>query len=308
MLIKDFDASVERVEQLQRARSAETDPAKKAEIGHLIARMRATATSEHACEFLNRYFGETPDWCLIHDLNLKCQRSSLQISHLMIDRNLHFYIIDSRYIHYGLCFDRQGGCILRSTTDERSIASPLNKMRKDVRLLRQIIRDARLLPRWYGAFKPPVVRGYVLTNGTLRNSAPGAEDTDHGDLAVVPHQSFFRTVWKQDGDRQNFWYREGAVDLIRTIAIGIERLHHPMIDTSMLGIHSSHAVASEQDGCCALCGSDVPDDVREYSFRNIDLYQGQLLCLQCQIRPGEKNSVQDISQSNTTLKAAAGVG
>jgi len=287
MLIKIRDATPSRIARLERMVATESDPLRKIEIRHGLARLRADTTRENACAFLNRYFADYPDWMLLHDLRLCIDHKFAHANHVLIDRGLRFYWLDTRYIDYGLSISESGGCTVNTVDSRHAIACPLNKLRKNLRVFENVIRNSQLLPRWSALLKSPVVKGFVLTNPALKNSIPASNKS--ASVQLISKDNLFRMVWKNTEGENGLWSRDESESSLLDIAQALADQHQPLISQEIFSVGArseSRAPATDVDTShCYHCGAGVAEDERQYSFRNMDLYGGKVLCLKCQICP-----------------------
>jgi len=52
------------------------------------ARLRADPTTQFACDFIDKYFGDSDEWAVIHDLRFRVGSRALQLNHVLISNAL----------------------------------------------------------------------------------------------------------------------------------------------------------------------------------------------------------------------------
>lgn len=288
MLIKLRDSTPSKIDLLERKIANEGSGAQdRLDLKSAIGRMKNDTTTDKACDFLNHWFADSPDWMLIHDLRLEIDRSLAVANHVLIDRGLRFYWLDTRYIDCGLTVQPSGVCSacysggdkLRSTP----IASPLRKLQKDLRTFTQAVRLAQAKLGWSGFIKQPIVNGYILTSTAIKNSVPRHVSMDTSPL--VSKDSLFSLIWESRAGENSLWPRKTSQDTLREAAAALVDLHRPVVEPALFEdeLVASNINQKESDTAhCYYCRRGVNEDEREHSFRNMDVYRGRVVCLKCQ--------------------------
>ena len=99
MLIKQADDRSEELAQLERAAGALKGEAAKRAEGELRQRkagLQGEADSAYQIDF---HFRESPKRAVIHDLRLEYNGRVAQIDHLIVNRRLDCYVLESKHFH-----------------------------------------------------------------------------------------------------------------------------------------------------------------------------------------------------------------
>ena len=99
MLIKQADDRSEELAQLERAAGALKGEAAKRAGGELRQRkagLQGEADSAYQIDF---HFRESPKRAVIHDLRLEYNGRVAQIDHLIVNRRLDCYVLESKHFH-----------------------------------------------------------------------------------------------------------------------------------------------------------------------------------------------------------------
>lgn len=161
------------------------------------ARLRADVTTQHATDLIDIQFGHSDEWAVIHDLRLRVGGHAVQISHVLINSALRVICLDTRFLDFGLDIDAQGRCVALNRHKSRTVASPLNKMAKDIRMIRTHLQDKAILPRHFWLTQRACVKGFVLTHPGLRLGI-AATSQNYPDVNVHSSSALFALLWKQD--------------------------------------------------------------------------------------------------------------
>ncbi len=287
MIVKQRDASKIRIAYLENYEAPGMDIVQRQGLKQAAARLRADTTSDNACNQIDGYFAESKDWLVIHDLRIRHANRAIQINHLLISNACEFYIIDSRYIKNALVLNENGQCWVQTNQHKKTIASPLKKLNRDIRILRDIIENAKLLPRFLGISPTINIQGYILTNPAKKTQKPLSSALDTS--AVIASDMLFATVWEKRQKGQNWIGRKvnniNAATL-HNLTQDLLSMHSPAIPTKLMTINLSnveHLREHEQDTShCAQCGTPISTYVRDQCFRHMSIYRGQVFCIPCQ--------------------------
>ncbi len=285
MILKERDATKSRIAFLESHNTPDTDQLERQSLMQAAARLRADSTSSDACHFIDQYFADVEDWLVIHDLRIKDAKQSMQINHLLISSSLDFYIIDSRYLSNALKLNANGQCWALTSNHCTPITSPLRKLGRDIRILKSIIKNTKCLPRFIGLSPMFQVNGFILTNSSLKSHKPKNNELDTS--MVIAADALFRTVWdKQESSLLRSVKRLDPATL-RSVAESLLAMHTPSFSSDLMDVtlpkHLSAKALEEDTSHCASCKTPVTAYVRERSFRRMDLYQGRVLCMNCQV-------------------------
>lgn len=248
------------------------------------ARLRADCTSDNACSQIDSYFAESKDWLIIHDLRIRHASQMIQINHLLISSAFEFYIVDSRYIKSGLVLNENGRCWAQANNQKTPIASPLNKLNRDIRILRDVIKNAKELPRFLGISPTISVRGYILTNPALKTHKPPSSALDSS--AVIASDMLLASVWEKRHNWMQSKVKNTDSNNLRNLAQALLSMHMPTVPSKLTDANITqrhHLLHQEQDTShCAQCSKPVTAYVREQCFRHMGIFHGQILCIPCQ--------------------------
>jgi len=290
MLIKLRDATPDRISELEHREVHEKDPVKRIEIHQALGRLRADTTTQESCDFLNQLFADSDDWMLLHDVRLEIDRKKAAANHVLIDRSLRFYWIDTRYIDCGLTLHSSGACTAhragRDKIQTTQIASPLNKLQKDLRTFSTAIRKTQSRLGWAGFIKPPIIKGIVLTSTSIKNSIPRDGSIDGSSL--VNKDSLFPLIWKSREGDNGLWSRETSDETMGEIANRLLEQHQVLVKPELYSAGktaNSKEMMQADSSHCFYCHAGVAPEERDYSFRNMDVFRGKVVCLKCQNRP-----------------------
>lgn len=148
MLIKRADDNSEMLAELEAKASATGPDAKRAadELRRRRAGLKGEAESAYLIDF---DFKASNNWAVIHDLRIEQNGRTAQIDHLLINRFLDFYVLESKHFHAGLKITDDGE-FLRWNNIKRTyegMPSPLAQNDRHIAVLRDLVAGIDLPSR-----------------------------------------------------------------------------------------------------------------------------------------------------------------
>lgn len=140
MLIKSKDDESALLDELERRAAGSGAGAKQAATELRIRKAGLKGEAESAY-LINFDFERSPNWAVIHDLRLEHRGRTAQIDHLLINRWLDIYVLESKHFNAGLKIT-QDGEFLRWDDYRRTytgMASPLEQNERHIAVLRDVV-------------------------------------------------------------------------------------------------------------------------------------------------------------------------
>lgn len=169
MIIKEMDDRTDELAALDvQARESTGSVAKRAKEDLLIRRagMKGERESAYLIDF---HFKATANWFVIHDLRLEQDGRTAQIDHLLFNRALECYVLESKHFHAGLKITDEGE-FLRWNSYRKTfegMASPLAQNERHVAVLKDVFK-AMEMPTRLGLRLMPRLLPYVLVSPKSR--------------------------------------------------------------------------------------------------------------------------------------------
>ncbi|WP_185965037.1 nuclease-related domain-containing protein [Glacieibacterium frigidum] len=129
---------------------------------------------------IDLHFGRSPNWMIIHDLRIEHRGFVAQIDHLMINRLLEFWVLESKRFANGVKINEHGEFTTFYDRVPRGAASPIEQNRRHIKVLETVIADGMIrLPSRIGFTVQPKLKSLVLiSQGAInrpRTHVPGIE-------------------------------------------------------------------------------------------------------------------------------------
>lgn len=177
MIIKEKDSIEADVAQLERiSKLPYLATEKRSQAEKILKTLRAgTQGGKSPAYFIDFYFQDSPNWSVIHDFRLEHGSSAVQIDHLLINRFLDVYVLDTKHYSNGLKITERGEFLADFNGHYRSIESPIEQNKKHVKILKDLLQGEALLPKRLGFSLRPNFIPYVLVSPQCRVVRPSQE-------------------------------------------------------------------------------------------------------------------------------------
>ncbi|MRR56628.1 MAG: NERD domain-containing protein [Deltaproteobacteria bacterium] len=178
MLLKsasDKSAAATQLECLIALAPTLIKPKIETELRILRAGCKGESESAYHIDF---FFKKSENWIVIHDLRFEKAGRTAQIDHLLINRYLDCYVMESKHFHAGLKiseeleFNRWNA--FKKTYE--GMASPLAQNHRHIEVLKDVFADLEL-PLRNGVRIEPVFHSVVLVSPDARVDRPKVRDT-----------------------------------------------------------------------------------------------------------------------------------
>jgi len=198
MLIKDADGQTAQLEALGRL-AAEKGPNAKQAADELRRRKAGIRGEKDSAYLINFDYAQSPNWAVIHDLRLEHGGRVAQVDHLLINRWMDVYVLETKQFHAGFKITEDGE-FLRWNNFRRTfegMASPLEQNERHIQVLKGVMSDIEL-PTRLGVRIPPAFQSFVLVGPNVRIDRPRKFDTSR----VVKADQLKKAIWR-DFDSEN---------------------------------------------------------------------------------------------------------
>src|SRR4030042_5747609 len=130
---------------------------------------RGEDTSAYYIDF--RY-KDSPNWAILHDLRLEYRGFVAQSDHLLINRFLDFYVLESKNYRSGVKITPEGEFLVWNGKTLVALESPIEQNKRHIDLLTKVIQQPGFLPTKLGVTISPLVFSYVMVAPNGRVDRP----------------------------------------------------------------------------------------------------------------------------------------
>lgn len=232
MIVKNRDATLTTIKKLELTAVKTADSVKRSACVGAASRLRADPTTEFATELIDKQFADSEEWAVVHDLRLWINGHALQINHLLVSNTLSFICLDTRFLHYGVKMGDAGQFHVFNDSETRRVASPINKMAKDVRMFRDHVQNLGVLPSRFGIVQRAMLKGYVLTDPALRIDLDASPASNN--VGVCSSDALFPMLWKKNHRASRVFVKNLSADDLFDLAAHVADLHTPAFSPTLL--------------------------------------------------------------------------
>lgn len=308
MIIKPFEKRDADIAELTRLTKLPQVSAKtKADIEKEIRNIRAgdVAEAETAYE-IDFMRGSSKSSMIIHGLRLEHEGRVAQIDHLMINRVLDAYVVESKSFTGGLSVNEQGEFCTFYNNRPISVPSPIAQNQKHIDVLKAVYAsDAVAAPMRLGFRLPLSAISVISVRKNARITRP--EKKIKGLYGLIKSDQF-KEFFERDID-ENTSILEAAKmvssETLQKLAHAIVAQHKPIQfnwagkfgiteaapKVSTFSKTSTPAKAKAEPSVCAVCDEPLHWTIVKWCRRNSKKYEGMLLC-----RDHQKNVVLSIDK------------
>lgn len=199
MLIKTADDQTPRLAELQRLVESTTGAESKRHLKELSVRRAGIKGEAESAYLIDFHFKDTPNWAVIHDLRLEHGSRVAQVDHLLINRWLECYVLESKHFNAGVKITESGE-FMRLNDYKRTyegMPSPLEQNSRHIAVLGEVMRTLRL-PVRFGRAINFSFQSMVLVSPGARIDRPKNFDSSR-----VVKADQLRQAIKRDVDDEN---------------------------------------------------------------------------------------------------------
>lgn len=235
MLIKQADDASALLAALEARAQGSGADAKRAETELRIRRAGLRGERE-AAYLIDFDYAASPNWAVIHDLRLEHGGRVVQIDHLLINRWMDVYVLETKSFNAGVKITDDGEFLrwndYRKTYE--GMASPIEQNERHIAVLRDVM--ARIeLPVRLGVRIAPSFHSFVLVSPKAKVYRPKQCDTSR----VIKADQLKKAIWR-DIDNEN-----GLLSLLKTAAKIVSGETVEFVAKQLAALHRPLRVASE---------------------------------------------------------------
>ncbi|WP_156256984.1 nuclease-related domain-containing protein [Sandarakinorhabdus oryzae] len=266
---------------------------------------------------LETHWGHSANHVIIHDLRIELDGLVAQIDHLLINRLLDVWVLESKRLGGGIKVQDNGECLTFSNGRYPvAIDSPIEQNRRHVKMLERLFDSGAVpLPRRMGLTLKPRLRSLVLiAEGRIsRPSKPvpgieslvrtdqmfahiqrGVENGNPFDLAKLVSADTVKALGEQlvamhrpiefDWERRFQLAGPRAIPKATTLPVAPSPTPLPAQKAKVVPIRSPETPAHPKPpaGQCDACQAPISSGVKNYCRKNPERFGHLTLCMDCQ--------------------------
>jgi hypothetical protein len=304
MILKAKDALDDQVRQLELAVKSLGPGRERQRLEKDLAQVRAGAKGEQEAAYhIDFHLKDSPNWAVIHDLRIEWNGRVAQIDHLLIDRFLEIYIVESKSFRTKVRY-ANGGWERLNFNHWEGIPSPVEQNDRHILVVRELIDQLQFAPTRLGMLLAPAFYNFVVVQPScsIIGSFPKNVRIHRMDELVA--------VIRKD--------TPSALKIVKVIAPGtlMSFANHlvachkpapraePLVNEADVP-HNGSLLAGSATRPCQGCGGPVTRDETDYCLARKARFAGQVLCRKCQKLAPERVPAPDPTGSPKVAKPAA---
>lgn len=178
MIIKSADSRQPHIQQLMQLQSRPDLSDKQRELlaREIHAIQKGEQGERNGAYEIDFHLKDTQNWAVIHDLRIEHQDRAAQIDHLLINRMLEIYVVETKNFNANLEINEAGEFTAWYNKTPRGIPSPLAQNEKHIAVLERLCQ-ALPLPTRLGIKLMPSFFNVVMVGNQQRITRPKRLDT-----------------------------------------------------------------------------------------------------------------------------------
>jgi hypothetical protein len=292
MIIKEIDPKREEKEKLRELLKGQLSEKQRFLIERQLRNIEAGVRGEKdSAYFVDFYFGKSKNWAVIHDLRIEYNGQVAQIDHLVMNRSMNIYVLETKNFHYGLKITLEGEFLVLSGRKDFAIESPIEQNERHIFLLSKAIDHYNIMPTRLGVVIPPRFVSYVLVSPTSKIIRPSRSKFDTSNV-IQSDQAFTKIMKDADDVGAAAILKICSQETLEATAKNLARLHRPAkVDfKARFGIRDQTKPTNQPEKTtpvglsivCEACSSIVSEKVVLYCLDRKHQFKGRIPCYNCQ--------------------------
>jgi len=276
---------------------------------------RGEDSSAYYIDFRSR---DSRNTAIIHDLRIEHRGFVAQIDHLLINRLLDVYVLESKNYYYGVKITPEGEFLVWNGKTYIAIESPIEQNKRHIDLLDRVFQQPGFLPTRLSVPIPPNFLSYVMVAPNSRVDRPAKEKFDTSMVikedglgaaidkriddtsAVVAVASLSKLVSQETLEtfarRLVRLHRPSKIDYAAKFGVTVANVPGPIQQPAVGGTtDKGNGSDTKKEPICEACGGTVDGKVVYYCRINREKFGGKVLCRSCQQTPNIEPMVQSKS-------------
>lgn len=216
MLIKEADDYSNVLQSLEQKAQRDGVEAKRAR-DELRIRQAGLKGEKEAAYLIDFDFARSANWAVIHDLRVEHDGRTAQIDHVLINRWMDVYVLETKHTWGGIKITEEGEFLRWGGRTYQGMPSPLQQNERHIEVLRDVLAQIEL-PSRLGLRIAPTLHSFVLVSSNARVDRPKRFDASR----VIKTDQLKKSIWR-DIDGEN-----PIIGLIKTAAkiVSSDTLEH----------------------------------------------------------------------------------
>lgn len=227
MILKQKDSRDDDIKELKRLLGLKLTAKQRSQVERELKCLQSGERNEkNSAYYLDFSYKNSKNWAVIHDLRIEHRGLVAQIDHLLINRFLDVFVLESKNFYYGIKITPEGEFLVWSGKEYQAIESPIEQNNRHVKALQMSVTDRNLGPQRLGFAIPIAYKNVVLLSPTSKIIRP---DSAPFDLSSVQKADAFISALEKIMDNKSIIAAPKIIgsDTLQEFAEKLVRLHRP---------------------------------------------------------------------------------
>ena len=309
MIIKKKDALQPQIDELSALLALALPDNKRILVEKELKVLRSGAKGEKdSAYYIDFQWRDSKNWAVLHDLRLEHRGHVAQIDHLLINRHLEIFVLESKHYRQGLTISELGEFSFFFNGRAQAIPSPIEQNKRHITFLERYLKNQPFMPKRLGITMSPVFKNFILVSPESKIVRPLLRTFDtsmviKSDMLHDEIEKYFESVSLESVLALG---RLIGQDTLQNIARSLALQHRPAsidyrkkfaIRAGALSDNTSSAEASSTPTerttkpqrsreashyFCAKCKKGISKKVALFCFQNKGRFSGKAYCFDCQ--------------------------
>jgi len=212
MLIKKADNKADAIAELETL-ITNANPSTRKSLETELRNLRAGIKGENESAYIiDFHFAESKNWMVLHDLRIEHGNQVAQIDHLLINRWMECYVLETKHFHAGLKINEQGEFERWNDFKKtfEGMPSPLQQNQRHIQVVEKL-SETLDMPTRLGIRIPLSFHTLILVSAAARITRPKHFDSSR----VIKADQLKERLWKDvDGDNAVMTLLKSAAKLV----------------------------------------------------------------------------------------------
>ena len=181
---------------------------------------------QNSAYYLDFRYKDSKNWAVIHDLRIEHRGRVAQIDHLIINRFLDVFVLESKNYYYGIKVTPDGEFLVWNGKTYQAIESPIEQNNRHIQALQMSVDDRNLGPKRLGFAIPIGYRNVVMLSPTSKIIRP---DKAPFDLSSILKADAFCSFAEKEVDKKSIIEAPKLIgsDTLQEFGEKLVKLHRP---------------------------------------------------------------------------------
>ena len=227
MLLKQKDNRDSDIQELNRLLGSNLTAKQRFMVERELKCLQSGERNEqNSAYYLDFRYKDSQNWAVLHDLRIELRGRVAQIDHLLINRFLDVFVLESKNYYYGIKVTPEGEFLVWNGKTYQAIESPIEQNNRHIQALQMAVEDRNLGPRRLGFAIPINYRNIVLLSPTSKIIRPDAAPFD---LSAIQKADAFSSFASKEVEKKTIIEAPKIIgsDTLQEFGEKLVKLHRP---------------------------------------------------------------------------------